>query len=346
MYDQRMIRICTSLSKKYNVSLWGRRKSSVSTSDRPYKQKRTKFLFNKGPVFYLEFNLRLFLRLLFTSFDIVHAVDLDTLPACYLASKIKRKQLVYDAHEYFTEVPELINRPKVQNIWLRIEQWILPNVKNAITVGEMIAKEYEAKYGVPFTVIRNCPNLKDQALEEGIGEYLLYQGALNMGRGLDEAILAMHQIDMELHIAGSGDLDGTLREFVMIEGLDDKVKFLGLVAPDDLPQITQKAFAGINVSENLGLSYYYSLNNKYFDYIHAGIPAVTNDFPEYQNLNSKYKCSVLCEATPDSIAQAVKLLIDDKELYQELKKNSLIARQELNWQNEETVLLRFYGSLT
>jgi glycosyltransferase involved in cell wall biosynthesis len=345
VYDQRMIRICTSLSKKYKVSLWGRRKSEIKEVKRPFKQKRTRFLFSGGPLFYLEYNIRLFLRLMITRFDIVHAVDLDTLPAGYLACRLKGKKLVYDSHEYFTEVPELVSRPRTQKIWLAIERYFLPKVEHALTVGEKIAQEYRRLYGVEFKVVRNCPLLKETTpITDEPRAYLLYQGALNKGRGLEASILAMHNIDMPLKIAGSGDLDEELKQLVEKENLEHKVEFLGLIKPEDLVELTTKAYAGINISENLGLSYYYSLNNKYFDYIHAGIPAVTNDFPEYQELNEKYHTSILVHAIADEIAQAVNLLIHDKTLYSQLKKNTFIARQELNWQKEESVLLKIYDA--
>jgi glycosyltransferase involved in cell wall biosynthesis len=345
IYDQRMIRICTSLSADYEVSLWGRKKSDEQIIERPFKQKRFSFLINKGVTFYLLYNLKMFIHLLFAKFDIIHAVDLDTLPAGYMASRIRGKKLVYDSHEYFTEVPELINRPKKRHAWLRIEQAILPKVKNAMTVGQMIADAYTKKYKVKFEVVRNCPVKKEITKQTETEKYLVYQGALNKGRGLEATIEAMQQLDVNLKIAGSGDLDDELKSLVAKYKVEDKVEFLGLLKPEELTPLTRNAFAGINVSENLGLSYYYSLNNKYFDYIHAGLPAVTNEFPEYKLLNDDYKCSVFATAKSDDIVKAVNLLLDDTALYNELKKNCLLAREQLTWENEEKTLLKVYANI-
>ena len=341
-----MIRICTSLSTHYDVELWGRKKSDESATIRGYGQKRFNFIINSGPLFYLFYNIRLFINLLLTKVDILHAVDLDTLPACYFASKIKGTSLVYDSHEYFTEVPELIYRPKVRRIWLLIERRILPKVKNAITVGNKIALEYQEKYNVHFTVIRNCPRLTEKPkVESKVEPYLLYQGALNKGRGLEALIGAMPKLDMELKIAGTGDIDRELKTLVRSLGVEDKVHFLGMLKPEELPPLSSSAFAGINVSENLGLSYYYSLNNKFFDYIHAGIPAITNPFPEYEALNEKYDCLVFASAKSEEIAGAVKLLLNDKDRYSQLRKNSFLARQQLNWDKEGKKLLEFYKDI-
>ena len=346
VFDQRMIRICTSLSKNFDVQLWGRKKSSDLEEKRPYKQVRKRFLLNSGPLFYFSYNVRLFVRLIFTKFDILHAVDLDTLPACYIAARIKGKTIVYDSHEYFTEVPELVNRTKVRAIWLFIEKLIIPRLKYCITVGSKIAKQYEGKYNVPFTVVRNCPILvKEKSTDIPTENYLIYQGALNEGRGLETLIRAMKSIDMELKIAGAGDIEDELKELVEEEGLKNKVTFLGLIKPNQLLEITQKAFAGINVSENLGMSYYLSLNNKFFDYIHAGIPSITNSFPEYIYLNEKYNCCVMCECSEHQIVESVNLLRDDKIKYRELKKNCLLAREELNWHSEEKELLKLYAKI-
>ena len=345
IYDQRMIRICASLTKKYDVELWGRVKSSEKTKSQPFTQRRFKFWMSTGPLFYLEYNVFVFWALLFTKFDVVHAVDLDTLPAAFLATKLKGKKLVYDSHEYFTEVPELISRSAKRKVWLAIERFFVPKLTTAITVGSKIAQEYQAKYGVKFQVVRNCPIQKPMPLPIPGKPYLLYQGALNKGRGLEALVAAMPEIDMHLKIAGSGDIEEELKAQAADLGVLDKVSFLGMLDPADLPPLTVSAFAGINVSENLGLSYYYSLNNKYFDYVHAGLPAITNPFPEYMALEEKYPCSVYATSASQEIVKAVNLLLNDKELYQKLKKNCLLAARDLVWSNEEKTLLTVYEEI-
>ena len=346
LYDQRMIRICTSLSADYEVCLWGRKKSNQAIIPRNYKQKRFSFPIHKGVAFYMLYNIVVFANLLKAKFDIIHAVDLDTLPAAFFASKLRGKKLVYDSHEYFTEVPELINRPRKRSVWLAIERYILPKVKNALTVGPKIAEEYKKLYSVDFKVVRNCPVLKDLPAKTSNQKYLIYQGALNKGRGLEATIKAMQWIPIELKIAGSGDLDAELHELVKEYKVEDKVTFLGMLKPEELPELTANAFAGINISENLGLSYYYSLNNKCFDYIHAGLPAITNPFPEYEAINDTYNCFTFATAESQEIANAVNLLLADTDKYEELRRNCILARAQLTWENEEQRLLEVYADLS
>ena len=345
IYDQRMIRICTTLSELYHVELWGRRKSSSNTFKHSYFQRRFRFIINKGFLFYFFYNIRIFFALLFTKFDVIHSVDLDTLPAGFLACKIKRKKLVYDSHEYFTEVPELVSRPFVRKIWLIIEKLLVPRVDVAITVGDNISKIYTKKYKNQFHVVRNCPEIKSHVSKPLKSGYILYQGALNMGRGLEALILAMKTIPMNLKIAGDGDLDKNLKKLVLEQQLSDKVEFLGLIKPEELKHHTNQALIGYNVMENIGLSYYYSLSNKFFDYIHSGVPVITNQFPEYNDLNNTYNCCVFAEANSKDISKVINSLLDDLVKYKNLKDNCIRASKELNWDIEKNKLIQVYNDL-
>ncbi|MBR9859654.1 glycosyltransferase family 4 protein [bacterium] len=342
-----MIRICSTLQDAgYEVTLIGRKKDRRKSYEFRFKTRRLTFLINKGPLFYALYNLRLFFILLFSKFDIIHSVDLDTLPAAFLVSKIRGKKLVYDSHEYFTEVPELLHRPSVRNIWLKIEAFILPKLENAITVGEKIAEEYENKYDLHFEVIRNMPELKEiEGENQPESKFLIYQGALNKGRGLEALISCMTEVPIQLKIAGKGDIEEELKELCSELKLEHKVEFLGNLLPEELPALTQSAFAGINVSENLGLSYYYSLNNKFFDYVQAGLPAITNEFPEYVALDKRYHCVIFAEPSKESLLKAINLLLNDTALYEELKKNCFLARQHWNWTTEADRLLIYYAKI-
>jgi hypothetical protein len=177
-YDQRMNRICTSLAENgYEVTLVGRlRKTSISIQEKPFRQKRLKCFFDKGFLFYAEYNLRLFFYLLKQKLDGICAIDLDTIVPCLLISQLKRIKRIYDAHEYFTEMKEVMTRPVVQKFWIFIERVCVPKYKNGYTVSEGLAMEFEKKYNSDFAVIRNLPVLKP--LRSSTKEpFIVYQGA-------------------------------------------------------------------------------------------------------------------------------------------------------------------------
>jgi len=348
-YDQRMHRVSTTLHKAgYKVLLVGRKRSfSIPLKEQAYQQKRINCYFENGKFFYLEFNLRLFFFLLFNRFDIVNANDLDTILPCFFVSRLKRKECIYDAHEYFTEVPEVLHRPFTKKIWEILEGYIIPKLTHCYTVSESIATLFQEKYKTNFDIIRNVPILNSDKeilykYNEEHERYIIYQGALNQGRGLEPLIEAMQWVDCHLYLVGEGDLSEDLRVIAQKFKVKSKVKFMGYIEPSKLPNITNKAFLGINVSDNLGLSYYYSLNNKCFDYIHAGIPSVTNDFPEYQKINEKYQVAVLTDLNAKNLADSINLLLNDKVLYNKLRSNCILAREEYNWQKEEQKLLEIY----
>lgn len=351
IFDRRMIRICRSMTSfGFDVTLVGRKlPSSGALKEEPFKQKRLKCFFNKGPFFYAEYNIRLLIYLLFSKFDAVCAVDLDTLLPAYLAAKAKEARLVYDAHEYFTEVPEVVDRKFVKKVWSVLAKMLIPRADLAYTVSTAIAEEFNRKYKKRFEVIRNVPfRTSPVPLDDAIilkQPYLLYQGALNEGRCVENYIGLVKDTGLDLVLAGEGDLSSELRQQVEKEGLTDKVTFLGWVDPDDLPKWTQGAFIGLNVLENKGLSYYYSLSNKCFDYVQAGVPLISSPFPEYKALNDQFEVMLFANAEQDEIALAVKLLASDSEKYNNLRKNCLLASEVWNWEEEIVKLRVLYNEL-
>lgn len=350
-YDQRMQRICTSLQKNnYDVELVGRiLPDSKEIIQQTFQQKRLKCFFNKGFLFYAEFNIRLFFFLLFTKFDVVCGCDLDTLPAALLAAKIKRKKVVYDAHEYFPESPELIGKPFRQSVWRFFEKIFVPKTDAIYTVTDSIAQIFNKKYKTDCKLVRNLPVRSNSTIQPfNNSTILLYQGAVNLGRGLNEMLLAMLKIEnAQFYIAGDGDEMESIKYKVKELSLEHKVKLLGKKSPAELKQITQQAYIGINLLENRGLSYYYSLGNKTFDYIQAGVPQVVIGFPEYIELNNKYNIGVVVEELSVlNVYAAIRKLLEDKDLYRQLQQNCLKAREELCWENEEQKLINIYEQLT
>lgn len=349
--DQRVNRIATSLKKLPSaISIIGvLRKGSLSvTSDFGVHIKRIRLLFQKGPMFYAEFNTKLFFCLLFNKADIVVANDLDTLPAVFFACSVKRIPVVYDSHEYFTGLPELVNRPFIKGIWHRIERAFLPRMKYAYTVSSPIASRYRETYGIKLKVIRNLPyrimNVHESNEPGEPERRIIYQGALNMGRGLELAVSAMkYMTNCRLLIAGSGYLEAELRELTESTGVSGKVQFLGLLPPDELVKYTMNAHLGISLEENTSLNYFYALPNKVFDYIQARIPVLVSDIPGMAAIVQKYEVGMVTEAKdPRTLSKVFALMLFDEQQRSKWKTKLDQAASELCWENEEPELLELY----
>jgi glycosyltransferase involved in cell wall biosynthesis len=333
----------------YKVFLIGRASENELAFSRPYKTKRIKTHFNKGFLGLAEWQIRLFFVLLFSKKDILLANDLDTLLANYVASLFSKTKLVYDTHELFTEIPELIHRPRTQKFWLRIEQFIFPKLKNIYTVCDAIAQYYTDLYNVPVAVIRNLPFTKNNkelgefSFEIGSKKILFYQGALNKGRGLELIIDTMPLLENWIFIiAGDGTISENLQQRVKAKNLTEQVYFLGRLLPEELAKLTPLASVGISVEEDMGLSYHYALPNKIFDYIHAQIPILVSDLPEMNAVINKYKVGqVVMERESENIAKQVEEIAKTtKETW-----DFDTAIKDLNWQKESGKLLQIYSNL-
>lgn len=348
-YDQRMIRICTSLvNAGYDVTLVGfKRKKSKPLIERPFKQIRIPIIAEKGKLLYADYWVKLFFLLLFKRFNAVCAIDLDTILPVYLVSILRHKKRVYDAHELFTELKEVVTKPKEKKIWDWIEKTTLPNFHYNITVGDYCAKYFKEKYNIDYTVVRNATVLQKYIPTNNNKPYILYQGWVNEGRCFEDLIPAMKDVDMPLIICGEGNFFEQAKQLTKEHQLEDKITFKGFVPPDELKQYTKGAYVGITLFHAVSKSNEYSLANRFFDYMHNTVPQLCMNFPEYRDINSRYKIATLLDDPTNSnaIAEALNKLINDKTYYNELKGNCLLAREQYNWQNEEKKLLKVYEDL-
>jgi glycosyltransferase involved in cell wall biosynthesis len=353
VYDRRMYRICTALAAGgMEVTLIGRRRrNSPAFHPANFKSRRFSCFFNTGPLFYAEYNIRLFFILLFLPFDVACACDLDTAPAVHLASRLRRKRKVYDAHEYFSEVPELTHRPVVKKIWEWIAKKTIPHFDACYTVGEELAKLMGGKYNIFFQVIRNIEPIGEETIqgkhENQRDDILLYQGALNVGRGLEAIIEAMPYLPKwTFWIAGEGDITQKLKESSQKLNLGSRIKFLGWVNPEDLPALLQQAKLNINLREKGSLNDFYSLPNKFFDAIHAGLPSVNMNYPEYANICRKYPCAVLLdEVSVHHIVSAINEVDAHPEKWYAMQDACQLAAKEYTWENESRKLVDIYQKL-
>jgi glycosyltransferase involved in cell wall biosynthesis len=366
-YDQRMAKIADALgSAGFEVTLIGRRlRTSVALRQDAlqYQQRRINCIFEKGILFYLEFQLRLLFLVLTTKADIVSAADIDTLPGAmmghWLVSLFRRQRIVLDAHEIFSEQEEVVSRPMVHRLWHLAERFFIPHVDAAYTVSSGVARWYQALTKVPFGVVRNLPERSglqpisnyhaDQELAMRplrFVPYLLYVGAVNRNRGLEHVITSMPDHKFNLVICGDGpDLQDLKRLSNQLQ-VSNRVFFEGFVAPDRLPEYYQNAYLGLLVLDGQGLNYQYSLANKFFDYMMHGLPQLLSPLPEYLEILSTYPFAYLCTPEPKAISEAIRHLKAEPEVYNRLKDACAAAKDQYNWQREQDKLVQIYRDLS
>lgn len=356
-FDQRVQKIAKTVSSlDYEVLIIGRHLGNCCDSDSvPFRTKRFKMVFRRGFLFYKFINIRLFFYLLFHRFDVLVANDLDTLLPNFLISKLKRLPLVYDAHEYFTGVPELQNRPVVKWVWTTIERNIFPYLKSVMTVSGSIAEQYEKQYGLKAAVVRNCARSSGEIKvlsrsEMGVpDDYLLLilqGGGINIDRGGEELIEAVSTLEkVFLFIAGSGDVIEILKEKAIALNVFDRVRFIPKLPWKELMEYTKSADVGLTLDKDTNLNYHFSLPNKLFDYISAGIPVIAGNLPEVKMILEEYNCGILIPSvTPEEIREAIIKLRDERALLNKMKQNAVTAFESLSWEKESEKIIEFYGN--
>jgi glycosyltransferase involved in cell wall biosynthesis len=345
------------MSKDYEVTLVGRKlKLSKDVSHLPFKTKRFRLWFNKGAMFYANYNLRLFFYLLFHKADLLLANDLDTLLANHWAKKFKRKcRLVYDSHEYFCGVPELVERPWVQKFWRRIEQKTVPKVGAMYTVSESIAALYRKEYHREVKVVRNISDFEGEIpskTKEELGlptdrRIVIMQGAgINIERGAEEAIEAIQRVENAVLVfVGGGDVIPLLQKQVEKNHWEDKVFFYGKRPYAELLNFSKLADIGLSLDKDTNINYRFSLPNKIFDFVKAGTPMLVSDLPEVRRIINKYDIGCVAKShEPSAVADELNRLLANPALLEKYRRNMKTAQEELNWKNESKVLEEIYAN--
>ena len=355
--DQRVKKVCASLKKLgYDILLIGRLLPDSTKLERDYSILRMNLFFNRGPFFYAEYNIKLFFVLLFSKVSIYHSNDLDTLLANYLASKIRRKPLVYDSHEFFTGVPEIQHKPLVRIIWLSIERFIFPRLNYIFTVNKSIANLYKQSYRKELRIMRNIPPKQDLGILKSKAELgiplnkniIITQGAgINMDRGIEEAVEAIQYLpNVCFLIIGNGDVIPQLKQRVIELNLQDQVIFKGRMPYQEMMQYTRHAELGLTLDKDTNINYRFSLPNKLFDYIHAGIPVLATKVIEVKNIIDSYKLGLFINNfKAKHIADQIQFALNDTNIRESWLNNITKAQKELHWGNEEKELKEVYSNI-
>lgn len=339
--DQRMHRICTTLHNLgFHVTLIGRSKrDSQKLYSQVFDQYRLPLFFQSGILFYIEYHIRLFIYLLLSaSPQILFSVDLDTALPVRAAAFFRRSTVIHDAHELFTDVPELMHSPIKRWIWTMVGNLTMKGFDHRFTVNDSLSRILESKYGCTFVSMRNLPTAKEKSTAhlDAKRPYIWYQGVLNEGRGLEQMIAAMESLsDFDFRIAGEGDKSLSLRLQAEESVAADRIIFHGWMSADEMHSWASNAWLGINLLDRNAGNYYHSLANRTFDYIQAELPAVHMDFPEYRAVVSEYNVGVLIDDLDvETITNMIHSLQKNHSQYERLKMACSRAKSKLTWESE------------
>jgi len=308
---------------------------------------RVRVLWVRGNIF-----IRMIMRGFQDHYDIYHSNDLNTLLQGYICSKWRpgKKKLIYDSHEVQTSRTGYDSK-----IYGKIEAFLIKKIDAMIVENHTRAKYNENLYGFYPYVVHNYPFKWDLDETEIISihkifrlpkeeKILLYQGGIQIGRGLDKLIKAAPLFkEGTLVLIGDGRIKPELERMVEEMNLQHKVKFLPKVPLEDLPKYTRNAYLGFQVLNNVCFNHYSASSNKLFEYIMSHVPVVACSFPEIKRVVENEGVG-LCVDSHDhvEIANAVNFLMENQLLRNTMSENCRAARLKYNWEEEKSNFLTVY----
>jgi glycosyltransferase involved in cell wall biosynthesis len=294
--------------------------------------------------------------------SVIHAHDLNVLPAAWIISRLTRARLVYDSHEIHQFSISMQVRPP---LWRAACRWVecacVRTADAVITVNEACAKAIARIHRVARPIVlHNTPSLTERharprsGLRETIGAgpddpVAIYCGGLSPNRGIEQAIRAIALVPRaKLALLGYGDLQylDSLRRLASRIGVDGRVHFVPPVGALEVSAMMREANVSLVLIQDIGLSYRFSSPNKLFESVHAGLPIVGSDLPEIRRVLHKFGCGfAVPERDPEAIARAVKDILGDPVIRARLSEGARAAAAHLNWEIEETKLVGAYADL-
>jgi len=202
-------------------------------------------------------------------------------------------------------------------------------------------------------VVRNVPprlpvSVRKTREELGLPagkKILIMQGSgINVQRGAEEMVEAMQWVeDAILLLVGGGDVVETLKRMVDERGISHKVMFKGRMPYLELMQYTRNADLGLSLDKPLSINYRLSLPNKIFDYLNAGIPVLASPLVEVKKIIEQYQVGdFIPNHQPKMMADKINEIFLHDHWLVKWRANAKKAAEELNWENESTILKKVY----
>lgn len=293
--------------------------------------------------------------------DVYHANDLDTLQICALAATRNKARLVYDSHELWLESSRFhIATGLLSKIRLRhIEKKYAGSADAVISVTPLRGRKMQEMYPEirRMEIIENAPEkipelpakgrLRSMINADENTVIALYQGVICPERGLEELLEAaalVKDANIRFVVIGMDAWNGTLSRKADSMNLSGRVTVLPPVTSEELPEITVDADMGFILFRNTCLNHYYSLPNKLYEYMMAGVPIISSNFPELSRVINDVKCGLTVNPEdPVSIASAVEKLAASPETRANM---ALSGRQSAmdryNWEPQRDKLIKLY----
>lgn len=303
---------------------------------------------------FIEWWARVFFSLRRESVDMLNCHSLSVLPLCVVLKWFHKSLLVYEPHELETETVTSKGIRKRISKWL--EYSLIGQADLVIVVSSSISEHYRLNYKLPdVPVILNVPKIQEdeprgsnrklRACFDIPDKHLifLYQGILDEARGIRLLLDAFTQIPLDHHLVflGFGSLVDEIKAQTL---LSPNIHFHPAVAPDKIMELTCGADVGLCLLTDNCLSYQYSLANKVFHYIHAGIPIlVSSHLIDTGNLLEHYNCGWRVNNEVFSITDTISSI--DSEAINIRYPGALQARKDFHWDHEEEKLREIYRNL-
>ncbi|HZU68977.1 MAG TPA: glycosyltransferase [Ktedonobacteraceae bacterium] len=296
--------------------------------------------------------------------DIYHAHDDTALPACYIAARLRRKRLVFDAHELPLVEPNITRWRLLRGLSALLLRSMMSRCTGIITVSPPIVRELQRLYGGRTAqLIRNIPAYQAPISSNRLRQYLeldegiriaLYQGNLD-SRGLHLLIYAARFIDPGIVIVmmGQGANQADLEALIAREGVGERVKIIPPVpyaelltwtASADIGLVVYSPVSTLTITPNIQMC----LPNKLFEYLMAGLPVLASRLDAVADIITTYNVGCIVDSLePDDIGQAINRMLANHDALARMKSNAKAAtRHDLCWENEGRRLIDFYRDVT